>query len=89
MTAPPASARRVQAHLNALGHVAPWSVARDLDLVQQLARGDCLSDVAERIGVSRDEARARWKALLPEVTIDGKRLLLEELRRRAAAQVAA
>lgn len=89
VTAPPASARRVQAHLNALGHVAPWSAGLDLDLVERLARGESLTNVAERIGVSRPEAIARWKALLPEVTIDGQRLLLEELRRRAAAQVAA
>lgn len=85
----PATVRQVQAHLNALGHIAPWTAAKDLKLAAGIARGDGLGATAEALGVEKGEALARWKALCPVVTIDSQRLLLEELRKRADAQVAA
>lgn len=74
------SDRLVRMHLRALGHVAPWTPALDLKLVEGLAAGDGLGTTAEALGIDRGECKLRWNELLPEVTIDGQTQLLATLR---------
>lgn len=81
--------RQLRAHLNALGHVAPWTPALDLRLVEGMLRGDGATVVAEALGVDRRAAVARMRALLPEPGIEAQARLAVELRRRAAAAEAA
>ncbi|SIO36814.1 hypothetical protein SAMN05444722_1707 [Rhodovulum sp. ES.010] len=79
----PLSARQVEAHLDALGHAAPWTPEADLALAYALVRGDGLSLAAERLGVAREEARDRWNALCPIKGLDEQQALIAALRRRA------
>ncbi|MBL3569899.1 hypothetical protein JMJ94_10370 [Rhodovulum visakhapatnamense] len=81
---PPCSAREVEAHLNAVGYLAPWTPQADLALVLALVRGDGLSAAATAAGVDRDAAKQRWHVLCPPpVTLDRQQALLTALRRRA------
>lgn len=67
-------------HLRAVGYAAPWTPALDLQLVEGLARGDGLGATAAGMQMPLDACRARWQALLPEVTLDGQARLLATLK---------
>ena len=71
--------------LNALGHVAPWTPALDLRLAEGLGAGRKLADLAPVLGVTPEQARGRWKALMPDLGIEAQQRTLDELRARAAA----
>lgn len=59
------------------GYDAPWSPQRDLMLLTALGRGAKLRDAAEIAGVTREEAKLRWAALMPdEVSFDSQRALV-------------
>lgn len=53
----------IAAHLNQLGHVAPWSPARDLALVQGIVVNGKVEAGAAAAGVDKEAARLRWEAL--------------------------
>lgn len=81
--------RELCARLNALGHVAPWTPALDLRLAEGLGAGRKIADLAQGLGVTPEQARARWGRLLPEPGIEAQARLLDELRARAAVAEAA
>lgn len=67
-----------------------WTPARDLQLVEALTNGDGLANAAAALGVGKDDAKARWKALIPgEVTLEAQAAMLAALRERCAAREAA
>lgn len=78
--------RDIQAHLNALGHVTPWTPRRDLALVEALRSGRGLDAAANAAGVSRITARNRWRHLLLDNSLDTQAITHSELRQRAAGQ---
>lgn len=80
--ATPAAARQVQATIDT---GAAWTPARDLQLVEGLARGDGLPAVADALGCTRKDAGARWRQLCPVVTLDAQVALLTDLRRQVGA----
>lgn len=69
---------------------ADWPRDRDLQLVQALMRGDRLHVIAAKLGVTTDEAKARWYRLTRKiarmgwnarhVSIAGQDLLVSVLR---------
>ena len=80
-----ASEKKINAHLNALGYAnAPWSPPADLHLAKMLARGDGAGAAAEALGVDKDVAVMRWRAMNVNTgDIDHQRRLLHVLRWRA------
>jgi len=82
--------REVNAWLNTLGYVAPWSPGIDLDLVTGLARGLKLGAVALDLGIDAADCKARFHDLkLAATPEDGEfgiaqqTRLIEVLRARA------
>ena len=65
----------------------PWIPARDLLLVEELLSGRGLGVAADTVGLTPDEALARWDALYPpEVrSVTLQPVLLRILRRNADA----
>lgn len=83
----PAWWRQIEAHLNALGHVSPWTPALDLALVEGLAQGTPKNLLADQLGVEVSAIKQRFIALTPDgVTINAQAQLLEVLRAWAEAQ---
>lgn len=81
----PAWHRAIDAGLNALGYVSPWSAALDLELVERLSRGEKLPVIALDFGIDLGAAKARWIALTPNgVSLKFQEQLLTVLRARAA-----
>ncbi len=87
---PPASApltvteRHVNQRIAGLGYPAPWTPQKDLEFAAAIiAEGRSLAEACARVGASIEDGRARWKAMLPEVTIDGQKALAHVLGWRA------
>ncbi|MBW4983696.1 hypothetical protein KZZ07_14210 [Mameliella sp. CS4] len=86
--------KAAERRLRALGYPAPHSPQSDLKLVESIMRGDGMSLAANTAGIEKDAAGKRWKALMPEVTIENQTALLtvlrlrDELERRASGQAA-
>lgn len=75
--------QQVELRLRKIGYSGGmFSPASDMALVTVLARGDGISAAAEAAKLTQIDARARWRALLPEVTIEGQQALLSVLRKR-------
>lgn len=66
-----------------------WTPARDLALVEALVNGEGLAGAAEALGIGKDDAKARWKALMPEVTLEAQAAMLAVLRERIGPREAA
>jgi hypothetical protein len=74
--------KAAERRLRALGYPAPHSPQSDLNLVESIMRGDGMSHAANTAGLEKDAASQRWKALMPEVTIENQKALLTVLRLR-------
>ncbi|MGB1389265.1 MAG: hypothetical protein ACPG61_10300 [Paracoccaceae bacterium] len=81
----PFAERQIIAHLNGLGYIDPWSAARDLELVEGIARGVGLSVVAAGLKVVASVCSKRWRALNTNIgDIAHQQRLVTILRERAA-----
>lgn len=79
-----AAERAIMAHLNAVGHVLPWSPDADLQLAEALVRGDGAGQVAGDLGLPKDTAIERWKLINTDrSSLDHQSRLLTVLRLRA------
>lgn len=72
-------------HLEAIGNPPGFPPAVDLALVEGLARGGSLAQVAGNLGLDARAAQMRFFALMPVTGIEAQRLLLAALRARAGA----
>ncbi|PTV94042.1 hypothetical protein C8J27_11093 [Rhodobacter aestuarii] len=78
--------RQLVEMLGKLGYRDGWTAQRDLDLIEGLARGKQMAEVADDLGVEFGKAKARFIALTPDgVTIEKQAQLLQVLRARAGA----
>jgi len=71
--------------LDALGYKGPWTAELDLELVEDLARGRKVAEIAADMRIDPGAVKARFVAMTPEGRpgIDDQRRLLEVLRDRA------
>ncbi len=78
--------REAEARLEAAASDS-WPVGRDLDLVERIARGDGAGGAAEAMGITKDQALARWRELFPHPpTIDEQAAMLTVLGARVHSQ---
>lgn len=82
-TLPTARERAAERRLRAIGYPEGCSPMADLALVEAVVRGDGMAAASEAAGMDTGLARQRWRALLPEVTIENQTALLTVLRARA------
>jgi len=77
--------RQLDAVLTAIGYKTPWTPALDLELVEELARGRRVAEVAADMKIDAAAVKARWFALTPDgrPTITEQEQLLKVLRHRA------
>ncbi len=76
--------RRINQRIEALGYPEPWTPDLDLKMVEQMVRGTGLGGTAALLKLDREVVLARWKQLLPEVTIETQKQLAAVLRWRVA-----
>ncbi|WP_223635052.1 hypothetical protein [Rhodobacter sp. TJ_12] len=78
--------RQLVEMLGKLGYRDGWTAQRDLELVEALASGRQMADIADALGVEFGKAKARFIALTPDgLTIEKQSQLLQVLRARAGA----
>jgi|GEM_PF-4487117 len=82
-TPKPPTRAEIEAQLNALGHVAPWTPALDLALVNALRSGSGLPGAAHEVGTTPEQARSRWHDLMLDTSLTTQAITHEALRRRA------
>lgn len=66
--------------LEVLGWSGGWTPHLDLALIEGLTRGDKLRDVAEAIGMGREDARVRFAALVPEPSMEAQAAMIAVLK---------
>lgn len=80
----PYAEREIIAHLGSIGHKDGWTPARDLELVEEICRGNNLDVIAAELRVGRDACKARWKLLNSRIgDADHQGRLVRILRERA------
>lgn len=79
----PPTRAEIEAQLNALGHLAPWTPALDLALVDALRSGSGLPGAAREVGTTPDAALNRWHQLMLDTSLSTQAMTHEALRRRA------
>ena len=82
-TPQPPTRAEIEAQLNALGHLAPWTPALDLALVDALRSGSGLPGAAREVGTTPDAALNRWHQLMLDTSLSTQAMTHEALRRRA------
>lgn len=65
-----------------------WTAEDDLVLIERLARGDKIPDVAAALDIGREDCIARYKLLFQGIGVDDQPDLLTVLRDRARAAAA-
>jgi len=78
--------RQIEAVLDSIGHKAPWTPALDLELIEELARGRKLAEIAADMRIDPAKVKDRFFTLNPAgrpSLVDQERLL-QVLRARAA-----
>lgn len=83
----PLWARQINATLNAIGYKPPFTPQLDLELVERLAQGEKLAEIAADTGIDAGKLKARFLALTPDgrPTLTEQQHLIEVLRVRAEA----
>ena len=79
----PGPDRAIEAHLNALGHVAPWDAALDAEMFELLTGGTKAAEAAGILEIHRDDVIARFRVLVIDDTIDTQARTLRILKARA------
>ncbi|OWV39419.1 hypothetical protein [Mameliella alba] len=79
---PTAREKAAERRLRAIGYAKPFTPASDLKLVQALGAGKSIDAASRSTGLSPAQARGRWKALLPEVTLENQAALAAVLNKR-------
>ncbi|GGF73513.1 hypothetical protein SAMN05216376_111145 [Mameliella alba] len=79
---PTAREKAAERRLRAIGYPSPFTPSSDLKLVEALGAGSSMDAAARSTGLSPAQARGRWKALLPEVTLENQTALLKILKLR-------
>jgi hypothetical protein len=86
LQARPRHEREAEARLDA-AQDPDWPVARDLDLVERMTRGDGAGNTAAAMGFVKDAVLARWRQLFPNPpTIEEQAAMLAVLRTRVHSQ---
>ncbi len=76
--------KEINAHLSALGYADCWTPAKDFDLVKALAGGAIVANVAQRLGMEKQNGIDRWKELNTRIgDLDHQHRLLRVLKLRA------
>lgn len=77
--------RVIGARMARLGNPDPFTPEVDLKLARALVNGEGLAGAVEATdgAISRDDLRDRWRAMLPEVTLDDQAALIRVLTLRA------
>lgn len=82
----PYAERSILSHLDAVGYVGDWNAERDLELVEELARGASISVVAVELQISVKAAKDRWALLNTGIgDLGHQQRLVSILRERANA----
>ncbi|KHQ50303.1 hypothetical protein [Mameliella alba] len=79
---PTAREKAAERRLRAIGYAKPFTPASDLKLVQALGAGKSIDAASRSTGLSPAQARGRWRALLPEVTLENQAALAAVLNKR-------